>query len=139
MQLGIIGENVKAHPGFRFIAATNTADLKAGRLPSFIRSRMKINIQFENSSREEIEHVINIRYRSLQKNGNNVFRDFWNLWREKFGDMPPTPRDTIQLFGYAMNLAHFENLGNTQPIELDKVNKTVHLSKEHLKRAFMRI
>jgi len=48
----LLGERVEAKPGFRFVAATNTADLEGNALPEFLKSRMRpvISVGYPPSS-----------------------------------------------------------------------------------------
>lgn len=132
----VLGERIYAHPGFRFVAATNTDDLEGGQLPRFIRSRMQPVITIRDPSRKETENTVRTRYRVLQKNGIPLFDRFWDLWKEKSGDRPPTPRDSIQIFGYAINLATYEVLGEKGHYVLDNLGYSPTVERRHIEGAF---
>ncbi len=62
---------------------------------------------------------------------------FWELWHELNADVPPTPRQAIQLMGYAINLADLEQVqegaaGNAK----EKANLSLTLREKHLEEAF---
>lgn len=132
----LLGERIYAHPGFRFIAATNTADLEGNMLPDFIRSRMRPIIYVGYPEREEIEGIIRSRFQSLHNNGQFLLESFWKLWREKHGDKPPTPRDSIYIFAYALNLADYEVIKDNHPYILEGNGNSPCIKEEHLEQAF---
>jgi len=57
-----LGERIHAHPAFRFVAATNTADMKGNLLPDFIRSRIRPIIRVGYPERREINQILSRRY-----------------------------------------------------------------------------
>lgn len=132
----LLGERVYAHPGFRFIAATNPSDMEGELLPDFIRSRMRPVITIGYPSREEINKMIQKRYRLLSGESTPLLARFWDLWKEKNRDKPPTPRDSIYLFGYALNLADYEVLGPAGPSASGKSSSSSIPGKKHLEAAF---
>jgi MoxR-like ATPase len=132
----LLGERIYAHPGFRFIAATNPSDMEGELLPDFIRSRMRPVIIVGYPPREEIDRMIQKRYRLLSEESTPLLDRFWDLWKEKNRDKPPTPRDSIYLFGYALNLAEFEALGPTAPAAPGNPGFSPILGKKHLDAAF---
>jgi MoxR-like ATPase len=132
----VLGERVDARPGFRFIAATNTDDLDRDQLPRFIRSRMQPVITVRDPSREEIEKIVRTRYRVVQKNGKPLFDCFWDLWKEKNGDRPPTPRDSIYIFALAINLINFEQVEQSRPLLLENQASPRTLERAHIEAAF---
>lgn len=132
----LLGERVHAHRGFRFIAATNTADIEGNLIPNFIRSRMRPVINIGYPKREQIEMIIKARYSTFRENGKPLLDRFWSMWTDRYGDKPPTPRDSIYIFAYALNLADFETIGQVRPYSLDTCKPTSTIKKEHLDHAF---
>lgn len=132
----ILGERIYAHPGFRFIAATNTIDLESGLLPDFIRSRMRPVIKIGHPQREEIDMIVKSQFHALQRNGNSLLDKFWELWGERYKDKPPTPRDSIHLFGFALNLANFEAIKDVRPYVLECNSNESKIKAGHLEQAF---
>jgi MoxR-like ATPase len=133
----ILGERVYAHSAFRLVAATNTSDMDQGRLPDFIRSRLKPVITVGNPEQREVEAIISARFaEGIGNAGEELLDHFWDLWRERHQDRPPTPRDSLQIFGYAMKTAEFESIGNERPFSLGRRENTAHLTPEHLRKAF---
>lgn len=131
----ILGERIYAHPGFRFIAATNSIDLESGLLPDFIRSRMRPVIKIGHPQREEIDMIVKSQFHALQCNGNSLLDKFWELWGERCKDKPPTPRDSIYIFGFAFNLANFEAIKDARPYLLE-CNSITTIKTGHLEKAF---
>jgi MoxR-like ATPase len=132
----LLGERIYAHPGFRFVAATNPSDMQGELLPDFIRSRMRPVITIGYPARAEIDKMIQKRYRMLSEELSPLLDRFWDLWKEKNKDKPPTPRDSIYLFGYALNLAEFEVLGPSGHHASGKTGSPSLLGKKHLETAF---
>lgn len=131
-----LGERIYATPGFRFIAATNTTDLERELLPEFIRSRMRPVINIGYPQQKEIEMIIKSRFPVFQRNGNELLEKFWELWRERYQDKPSIPRDTIQIFSYAFNLANFELMQSVHPYVVDHNSAEYNIKVEHLEQAF---
>jgi MoxR-like ATPase len=132
----LLGERIYAHRGFRFIAATNTDDLDESPLPKFIRSRMRPVIHVGYPERAEIDKVVQSHYELMREDRADLLDKFWELWRSNRSDKPPTPRDSIHLFGYALNLADFEALEGKQPCDLDAGAGSGSMEIEHLEKAF---
>ena len=112
---GLLGERVYAHTAFRFVAATNSADLDRNSLPDFIESRMRPTIEVGYPSSEEIERIIESRFPRLQADLKPALDQFWIEWRRFSPDTPPTPRDGIQVFTLASSLADFDAAGSEGP------------------------
>lgn len=104
----LLGERIEAHPAFRFVAATNTAEMGKGSLPDFIHSRLRPIIHFGYPERKEINRILRTRFRVLGSNGTGLLERFWDLWQAAQQDNLPSPRDSITLFAYALNLADLE-------------------------------
>jgi len=132
----ILGERIYAQPGFRFIAATNTVDLESGLLPDFIRSRMRPVIKVGHPLREEIDMIVKSQFHALQRNGNSLLDKFWELWGARYKDKPPTPRDSIHIFGFALNLANFEGIKDVRPYVLECSSNESKIKAGHLEQAF---
>jgi MoxR-like ATPase len=144
----LLGTRVMAHEGFRFVAATNTADMQSNILPEFLRSRMRPIIEVGYSSAEEIAKIVQTRFPNLQDSTKPLLNRFWELWHSQVSDghesKPPTPRDIIHLFDLALSHADFEALGGRprlyasgyeSPMELT-VDQRGHVTPEHLEIAF---
>jgi MoxR-like ATPase len=130
----LLGERIHAHPGFRFIAATNISDLEGDTLPDFIRSRLRPVIDVAYPTHEEIEGIVRSSFHSLNNNGMQLFSKFWSNWEKTFGEKPPTPRDAKCIFGLALNFADFEAAGD-RPYNLESAGHAT-LSPEHIEQAF---
>lgn len=130
----LLGERIHAHPGFRFIAATNISDLEGDTLPDFIRSRLRPVIDVGYPSSKEIEGIVRSCFISLNNNGKPLFNRFWSNWKKAFGEKPPTPRDAKYIFGLALNIADFEG-ASARPYNLES-NASAALSPEHIEQAF---
>jgi hypothetical protein len=143
----LLGERIHAHPGFRFVAATNTADLTL--LPEFIISRMRPQITVGYPPKEEIDNIIRDQCKGIKKEVDKLIDLFWILWTdhgEKIGAI--APRDAIYLFGWASKLSAFEKSGGTkalmdsrrdQPFRLKEENSYTGIKTEHLKQAFQKL
>jgi len=131
-----LGERIYAQPGFRFIAATNTTDLEGNMLPDFIRSRVRPVISIDYPKREEINSIIQSRFRLYHDNGNALLDKFWKLWKSTYGNSPPSPRDSIYIFGFAMNVADLCKIEQTQPYYLERPDLSSVITAMHLEDAF---
>jgi MoxR-like ATPase len=132
----LLGERIAAHPGFRFVAATNTDDFDENPLPDFIRSRMRPVISVGYPGRDEIDRIIRKRFDVMKDDGVALLDRFWSLWRQSEGDRLPTPRDSIYIFGYALNLADLEAIQTPQPYDLETGPGRNHVVEGHLEMAF---
>lgn len=132
----ILGERIVAHPGFRFIAATNPEDMDENRLPDFIKSRIRPLIHFGYPDLEDTNRIIQTHYPVLSNNGSALLDCFWKLWRVRNGDKPPVPRDSIKIFGFAQNLADFEAMENTDFFILENHGVSPAIKEKHMVRAF---
>ena len=132
----VLGERIYAHPGFRFVAASNTTDLEAALLPDFIRSRMRPVITVRYPDRDEIDRILRSRYSILRKNGKKLLDCFWGLWKDSHGDKPPSPRDFIDTFAFALSLANSEKTKIKKPFILEHPGSLCTIRKEHIEKAF---
>jgi MoxR-like ATPase len=132
----LLGERIHAHPGFRFVAATNTEDINSSLLPGFIRSRMRPLIRVGYPERHEINSIMAARHPILRGDGRDFVDHFWKLWQARNGDTPPTPRDSLYLFGFASRLADYEAAGVLRPLDLEATNGPSRPGKDHLEGAF---
>jgi MoxR-like ATPase len=132
----LLGERVYAHSGFRLIAATNTADLHGDFLPDFIRSRMRPVINIGYPGQDEIDCMVESRYNASRSNATELLEIYWALWREKNGAVPPTPRDTIYIFGFALKLADFERFGEGGYCLLESHDDASLINEKHIREAF---
>ena len=140
----LLGERIQAHPGFRFIAATNTTDINL--LPEFILSRMRPTIWIDQPLREEISQVIRSQYHEMKEEIDNLLNQFWELWHnyEKPGKNLSV-RDVIHLFSLASNLSAFDSSGGMNnfsvasrdnPFSLSGDENTRGIQPVHLRVAF---
>lgn len=133
----LLGERIYAHSAFRLVAATNVSDLERSRLPDFILSRLRPVITIGYPDRKEIDAIINNHFAQKIDYGLSALLDlFWDLWRDSCPEHPPTPRDSLQIFGYARKLADFEAADSGQPLRLEGQANGDVFTKEHLIRAF---
>lgn len=141
----LLGERIIAHPAFRFIAATNTAEINL--LPEFINSRMRPVITIEFPPRAEIEKIILSQYTGMQKEISKLLDIFWLLWVQYNSSHKLSPRDAIYLFSLAENLSAFENAGGgdalmktsmDHPFDL-KINSISGIKPSHLETAFRQL
>jgi MoxR-like ATPase len=121
----LLGERVKAHDAFRFVAATNAGEERD--LPEFIRSRMQPVVHVGHPSREDINRII-ASYQGMQQERKELLKVFWELWRDRSAS--PTPRQAIQLFALASSFASYEldrkHLRGNQPA----------ITTKHVQRAY---
>ncbi len=138
----LLGERIVAHEGFRFVAATNTADLEGNAMPEFLRSRMRPVIPVGYPPREEIDSIVRSLYPRLNEHTGKLLDLFWLEWERNGQSTPPTPRDAIYVFNLALSLADFESLGGLramsadgEPFRVDQPGSASSLKESHLKRA----
>jgi MoxR-like ATPase len=103
----LLGERIHAHPGFRLIAATNAVDLEGEGMPDFVQSRLRPRIDVGYPNREMVKRIVQRRFPRLSRE-DGLVRRFWKLWDQHRGDALPSPRDTLYVFGMAINLADYE-------------------------------
>ncbi len=133
----LLAERIHAAKGFRFIAGANWSDLKGNDSYESIRSRLLPPIPVNYLSQEEIERIIRSRFAAIHENGNHLLRRFWDLWHELDPGLPPTPRQAIQIFGFAINLADLDEALESGTVDLDgEPSPSLTLRKEHLEEAF---
>ena len=135
LDINALGERIYAHPGFRFIAATNPSDMEDDVLPDFIRSRVKPVIPFGYPQPAEVDRIIKSSYPSLRNNARPLLDCFWSNWRGKNGDTPPTPRDSIQIFSYAQSLADWDAVEPNPPMTLEHNEAPACIKTQHIERA----
>jgi len=143
----LLGERIHAHPGFRFVAATNTADLNL--LPEFIVSRMRPQIAIGYPPKEEIDNIIRDQCKGIKKEVAELIDLFWVLWTDYGGTIGAiAPRDAIYLFGWASKLSAFEQSGGPDSLFEARCDKPYQLNEEqnfngikpdHLKQAFQKL
>ncbi len=139
----LLGERVLAHPRFRFIAATNTGEVRA--LPEFIRSRMRPAIEVGYPPKEEINQIIS-RQTANEPEVERLIQAFWDLFAGL--KRPPSPRDAIHLFPLATSLRDYERSdaktklsgnGSDHRLLLTDQDSAYPLSQEHLSEAFRQL
>lgn len=139
----LLCERIFAHPGFRFIAATNTGEV--GLLPEFIRSRMRPVIKIGYPPRQEIEEIIQKQFSTRMENLNGLVERFWYIWDKKStSGTPLTPRDAIAVFSMASSISDFEShnyygrLGaanQTDCTALEATTTQISVNYKHLEKA----
>ena len=143
----LLGERIHAHPGFRFVAATNTADLTL--LPEFIVSRMRPQICIGYPPKEEIDDILRDQCKGVKKEVDKLIDLFWMLWMDYGGKIGAiAPRDAIYLFGWASKLSSFDTTGGRKtlmdaypekPYQLNEEHSITGIRPEHLKQAFQKL
>jgi len=143
----LLGERVYAHPGFRFIAATNTGEI--GMLPEFIKSRMRPVIKIGFPERQEIEAIIHLQFKTRMENLSSLVEKFWYLWDQKgLEKRTLTPRDAIAIFSMASSISDFQSLQGSKKIrEVIKTEKfpfvtsdvPVSVTDKHLEKAILEL
>lgn len=130
----LLGDDIRAHPGFRFIAATNSVDLSAEGLPESIRSRLRPVIEVGVPGRREISRIVRSRFERVAAN-DALMSHFWRLWDAQRDSTLPSPRTTLHIFGLAMGLADVDAGLADEAVDRDAQMVQPH----HLEEAFMRI
>jgi MoxR-like ATPase len=143
----LLGERIHAHPGFRFVAATNTTDINL--LPEFILSRIRPQISIGYPAKEEIDNIIRNQYQGLKKETDQLINLFWMLWGEHTNNLGNiAPRDAIYLFGLASKLSAYDAAGGDtaykeakpgQPYEFPCEYSGAGIKPVHLERAFHKL
>ena len=131
----VLGCNIKAHPEFRFIAATNPEDLEGDQLEEWIRQRLTPKILFGCPERHETERIIQAHHPALSNNGRRLIDCLWRLWGDKNGDKPPSVRACIEIFGYAQKLADSEEMDPSYPFVLEYHGNPAVIKEKHMERA----
>lgn len=143
----LLGERVRAHNGFRFIAATNTADLEGNLMPEFIQSRMRPVIPVGYPSEKEIMMIIDKQFPKVGKKIDCLMKLFWDMWKEMNTNKPPTPRDAIYIFNLATNIADLEAFKaenkrtgsrHEQGVPLEGSRHALSIENKHLEAAFFK-
>jgi MoxR-like ATPase len=143
----LLGERIHAHPGFRFVAATNTTDINL--LPEFILSRMRPQINIGNPSKEEIDNIIRNQCRRTKSEIDPLIDLFWMLWKDHTGTLGNVaPRDAVYLFGLASKLSAYDASGGDVAYRDSNDGHSYRLPDEspvtgirpvHLERAFHKL
>ncbi len=132
----LLGERIVASPGFRFVAAANHDDFDENPLPAFIASRLHPVITVGYPERDVIDRIIRTNFERIRHDGAELLDRFWELWRQTQGDHPPTPRDSIYIFGHAVNLTDFEAIRGRRPYNLEDRSSASAIQTHHLESAF---
>jgi MoxR-like ATPase len=132
----LLGERIFASPGFRFVAATNSDDFDENPLPDFIASRTRPVIALDYPERDEIDRIIRASFAKIRHDGVRLLDRFWELWKQTQGDRPATPRDSLYIFSYALNLTDFETIEGHPPYDLEARTDAASLAMHHLEKAF---
>lgn len=140
----LLGTRVYAHEGFRFIAATNTADLDGNAMPEFLLSRLRPVIKVNPAPREQLDEIILNRHLRMAMQIRPRLDQFWDLWshfdgrRKEIEKGPPSPRDIIHVFDLAVSLADYDLLSPRGVVNhLQELPAEVAaITEDHLKMAF---
>jgi hypothetical protein len=135
----LLGFRIHATPGFRFITASNLSDLDINPLRDYVQSRLKPVIHFPYPSREMINQILLSHYSKLQDQdeGKTLLDLFWQLWRGRNNGNPPSPRDAIDVFKYALGLADIDMQGCSESCAVPLGKGAPSLCKKtHLEEAF---
>jgi MoxR-like ATPase len=141
----LLSERVMAHPGFRFVAATNTGEINS--LPEFIRSRMRPVIKIGYPKKEEINSIVERQFSAQKDSIKKLLEIFWKRWSDKYGETgrSPSPRDAIHLFALATSLSDFDRMNTESPLIDAKKDKpfpletgttTCAITPKHIELAF---
>jgi MoxR-like ATPase len=103
----LLGLRIKAHPRFRFVAATNTADVDGNVIPDYIISRLFPIVRIGSLSKKEIETVVRAEYRMPGKALEPALEAFWRVHKE--AGAQPTPRAALCIFSLASSLAGYRS------------------------------
>jgi MoxR-like ATPase len=131
----VLGERIYAHPEFCFAAATNTTDLDREPLPDWMKDRLKPVIEVGYPEREEIDQIIGANFPRLE-DIESLLNWFWELWADRLGDTPATPRDALQVFQQARGAAIYEAYEEYLTQALQNRNPCLMIKKKHLVEAF---
>lgn len=133
----LIGQRIRAHPRFRFIATVNSADPICGRLTSNDKLARRLDlIEVGDFSSRDIQTLVD-RHFPASRSNDQLLRHFWNCWRRRHNDSLPTPADAFRIFRKAENIAEAEQLqtsGSWGSLETNGLP----LSIKHLEAAFER-
>jgi MoxR-like ATPase len=139
----LLCDRIFAHPGFRFIAATNTGEV--GMLPEFIRSRMRPVIKIGYPPRQEIEEIIQRQFNNRMDNLDGLVERFWYMWDKKSAPVAPlTPRDAIAVFSMASSISDFESHNCSEKLRsgckadnsaLEATDAQISVTYKHLEKA----
>lgn len=111
----LLGGRCPAHPAFRFVAATNTADQD---MPEFLSSRMRPTIIIGPPENEELNEIIrDMLPQVIEKTGDLLDR-FWTKWRAAYPKRSPTPRDIIHVFHLALGFAGMKQTRGSAALDL---------------------
>jgi MoxR-like ATPase len=133
LESNLLGERIEAHPGFRFVAATNNSDLVNQALPEFMVSRLKPVIRFKYPPREELLSMVQERPMKNRPDSVPLFDRFIQLAETK--GMKVSPRDALQTFGMAINLADYE-VAASQPVFSLEAPAPGNVHFRHIEQAF---
>ena len=132
----LLGEPIRAHPRFRFVATMNPTDPLATILNTNhkLSRRLRPVIELGDFSPEEIRLLIDRQFPVSQDNPK-LLSCFWKCWLHRNEGAAPTPWDAIYLFGMAENIAAVERLevdGSWTSLEAS----SAVLKTEHIEAAF---
>lgn len=107
----LLGERIRAHPRFRFVATMNRSDPLAATLHRNhkLTRRLRPVIEVGDFSPREIQVLIDRHFPACQDNPK-LLRHFWKCWRRHNKAAAPSPWDAIYIFGMAENIASAEGL-----------------------------
>ena len=114
-------------------------------LPEFIRSRMRPVIKIGQPPRQEIEEIIQRKFKSRMDNLDSLVERFWYIWDKKSAPGTTlTPRDAIAVFGMASNISDFESQNCSEKLRsgkrsdksvLEAADAAIPVTYNHLEKA----
>jgi len=106
----LLGQRIRAHPRFRFIASMNSSDPLIGRLRSNDKLARRLDlIEVGDFSASDIQTLIERHFPAASTN-TKVLSHFWKCWRRQHDAALPTPSEVIRIFRKAENFAEAERL-----------------------------
>jgi MoxR-like ATPase len=123
----LAGFTIRAHPSFRFCAATNDTDAATGGLPAFLDERLRPSFRVDYPSAEQSVVIALGRTEIIDEALMDEFRR-WALRQTNL-----SPRRAIALLGFAARLANYPQNG-TRPSAASVIAQAVQAvtSNEHL-------
>jgi len=130
------GTNIKAHPGFRFIAATNPEDLEGDQFEDWLKNRLKPKIEFGYPNRQELDRILEAHHLVPLKNSKRLINCFWKYWIDRNKDKPVSVRTYLDVFGYAQKQATIEKMEqHSNPFVLTYHGNPAVIEEKHIEQA----
>jgi hypothetical protein len=75
----------------------------------------------------------------IDRDSDRLLSLFWQLWRKERGDVPPSPRDTLYLFGLMLNLADADAASPDGSLFQEGEPPPANPTRKHLEAAFQQL